>query len=96
MVVKENQPPLDADSALRCADPPPGEAFARVRQADRHGDRTEVRPLWASPALRGYRDWPGIAQVSKVERRVHRKGKRPQAVRYAVTRLAHVAAARRL
>jgi predicted transposase YbfD/YdcC len=92
MVVKENQPRLYADIALLFAEPPPGERFATARHADRHGDRTEVRHLWASAALAGYLEWPGLAQVCKVERVVQRKGCRTAEVRYAVTSLARASA----
>lgn len=61
IIVKENQPTVLTDIALLLADPPPGERFATARQQGRHGDRQEVRPLWASSALRDYLDWPGVA-----------------------------------
>jgi predicted transposase YbfD/YdcC len=96
IIVKENQPQLYADIALLFAQPPPGEHFATIRRADRHGDRTEVRQLWASAALTGYLTWPGVAQVCKVERVVQRKGCRTQEVRYAITSLATASAARLL
>jgi predicted transposase YbfD/YdcC len=96
IVVKENQPQLYADIALLFAAPPPGERFASVRQADRHGDRTEVRPLWASAALTGYLRWPGLAQVCQIERVVQRRGRRTQEVRYAITSLAATSAAQLL
>jgi predicted transposase YbfD/YdcC len=96
LIVKENQPALYADIALHFAEPPPGERFATTRRADRHGDRTEVRQLWASTALTGYLAWPGVAQVCKVERVVHHKRQRTQEVRYAITSLAHAGAARLL
>lgn len=96
IIVKANQPQLYADIALLFAEPPPGERFATVRHADRHGDRTEVRQLWASTALTGYLTWPGVAQVCKVERVVQHKGRRTQEVRYAITSLARATAARLL
>jgi predicted transposase YbfD/YdcC len=96
IIVKENQPQLYADIALLFAAPPPGEHVATVRQADRHGDRTEVRQLWASTALTGYLTWPGVAQVCKVERVVQRKGQRTQEVRYAITSVATASAAQLL
>ncbi len=96
IVVKENQPHLYADIALLFAVPPPGERFATSRSADRHGDRTEVRQLWASTALSDYLAWPGVAQVCKIERVVWRKGRRTHEVRYAITSLTAASAARLL
>ena len=96
VMVKENQPHLYADIALLFAAPPPGERFATARRVDCHGDRTEVRQLWASAALTGYLTWPGVAQVCKVERVVQRQGRRTQEVRYAVTSLAGASAAQLL
>jgi predicted transposase YbfD/YdcC len=93
---KENQPQLYADIALLFAAPPLGERFATVRWADRHGDRTEVRQLWASTALTGYLTWLGVAQVCKVERVVQPKGQRTREVRYAITSLATATAAQLL
>lgn len=81
LVVTEPQPQLHADSALLFAEPPPGEGFATVRWADRHGDRTEVGQLWASRALSDYLAWPGVAQVGTIERVVHHKGRRTHEVR---------------
>jgi predicted transposase YbfD/YdcC len=96
LVVKENQPQLYADIALLFAEPPPGDRLATVRTVDRHGDRTEVRQLWASPALSDYLDWPGVAQVGKIERVVHHKGRRTHDVRYVITSLGRATPARLL
>ena len=52
-----------------------------------HGDRVEVRRLWASSDLAGYSDWPHLAQVCRLERTVHHKGKTRREVAYAVTSL---------
>jgi predicted transposase YbfD/YdcC len=84
IIVKENQPDLYANIALLFEDPPPGETFAVAETHDRHGDRTESRWLWASSALTGYLDWPGIQQVMKVKRVWQTDGRRQQ-VRYAIT-----------
>lgn len=85
VVVKANQPQLYADVKLLFDEPPPGEVFATAVQHDRHGDRHEVRQLWASTALRGYIDWPGAQQVCKLERTTMRRGKVTRQVRYLIT-----------
>lgn len=96
LIVKENQAQLYADIALLFAEPPPGEPFAVAKQVDRHGNRTEVRTLWASAALADYLRWPGIAQVCKVVRVVAQAGRRTCEVRYAITSLVTAPAARLL
>ncbi len=52
-----------------------------------HGDRVEVRRLWASAALAGYSGWPHPAQVCRVERIVHRQGSARREMAYAATSL---------
>lgn len=86
-VVKQNQPALYADITVLFAAPPLGERFGYAEQRGWHGDRREVRRVWASTALEGYLDWPGVRQVCKVEREVERKGQRRSAVRYVATSL---------
>jgi predicted transposase YbfD/YdcC len=87
VIVKENQKHLYQDIKLLFDEPPPGEVFATVEQCEKHGDRVEVRRLWASSALRDYLDWPGVQQVIKIERVSRRKGKVSSQVRYAITSL---------
>lgn len=87
IIVKENQPTLYRDIELLFNEPPEDEVFATAEVRDRHGDRREVRRLWASTSLRGYLDWPGVEQVCKVERVSERKGKVTRQVRYAITDL---------
>lgn len=86
-VVKDNQPTLRADIALLFAQPPWGEEFATVTEQGRHGDRREVRKLWASTALNEYLDWPYVQQVCCVERRITRKGVTREETAYAITSL---------
>jgi predicted transposase YbfD/YdcC len=86
-VVKDNQPTLRADIALLFAAPPWGEEFATVTEQGRHGDRQEVRKLWASTALNEYLDWPHVQQVCCVERRITRKGVTRAETAYAITSL---------
>jgi hypothetical protein len=49
-----------------------------------HG-RRERRTLTATTALKGYLDWPGVAQVGRVESVVDRGGKRTTEPRYFIT-----------
>lgn len=85
--VKENQPTLYGDIALLFREPPPGEVFRVAQQKGRHGDRQEVRTLWASTALEGYLDWPYVRQACKIQREVVQKGKTTEEVRYVITSL---------
>lgn len=85
--VKENQPRLYDDLYWLFEWPAPGERFAAAVEHDKHGGRVETRRLWASSALRGSSDWPGLRQACKVERTVRRKGAVTTEVRYAITSL---------
>src|SRR5262245_37136611 len=60
--------------------------FAEHRTLDQHGDRIESRRLRATDLLNDYLDWPGVAQVCRVEREVRCRGGEPRReVAYAVT-----------
>lgn len=87
-VVKENQPTLHSDIATVFADP--AAPVATASEITHHSQRREWRRLRASTELVGYSDWPGLAQVLRVERRVlhTRTGKHTQEHAYAVTSLA--------
>jgi hypothetical protein len=87
MPIKANQPTLREDLRVLFADPPADVRTAATTTA--HGGRVEVRRLWASTALIGYRAWPGLAQALCLERTVTRKasGRVRRAVAYAVTSL---------
>ena len=87
VTVKSNQPHLYEDIKLLMDDPPEGEVFGKAEHSDRHGDRKEVRRLWASSGLSGYLDWPAVEQVCKVERETKHKGKVSREVRYFITNL---------
>ena len=87
LVVKENQPELLWSLELLFASPPAGEVFPRAKTRGRHGDRREERELLASAALNDYLDWPRLAQVCRIERRVERKGRERVEVGYAITSL---------
>lgn len=54
---------------------------------DKHGDRWERRRVCATDMLKGYLDWPGHAQVMKMESWRLVKGKAARQVRYAITSL---------
>jgi predicted transposase YbfD/YdcC len=85
--VKENQPDLHDDLRWLFEWPAPGETFATAVRHDQHGGRVETRRLWASTALAGYSDWPGLRQACKLERTVVHKGTVTTEVRYAITSL---------
>ena len=81
--VKDHQPTLKQDIVDLWEEGLP----PQVEQVDCHGDRVEVRRLWASDELIGYSDWPHLAQVCRTERIVHHKGKTRRELAYAVTSL---------
>ncbi len=83
MVVKDNQPTLLADIVLvfEHADLLAA-TITEARTSNLHGNRIEDRQLWASTALVGYADWPGLQQVMQLERTVINK--RTQHVRREV------------
>lgn len=87
VAVKANQPALEWAVRTLFSAPPPGERFAAAVAWDQHGDRIETRRLWASGALAGYLDWPGAAQVLRVERVCARRGRQTREVRYFLTSL---------
>ena len=93
VVVKGNQPALLDDLRTLFALPPTDDTtglaapFATAEQRGRHGDRQEVRRLWASGALHGYLDWPGARQAAKVERTSTRRGATTVQTRYVLTSL---------
>lgn len=93
LAVKQNQRQLFADIAL-LFDPPPTirtPPLGDCRQAETldygHGRTLERRVVTASTDLAGYLDWPGHAQVLRIERN-WRQGDQPhQAIGYAITSL---------
>jgi predicted transposase YbfD/YdcC len=93
LVVKENQPTLYADIRL-LFDPPPDSRplplldQREARTVDRgHGRRDEVRQLVASTDLTDYLDWPGLAQVFRLDHHWSEKGLTKQERHYGITSL---------
>lgn len=71
MVVKETQPQLLADIATVFAlTPVAGEQRTAAATLDLGHGRIEQRGLQTSDVLAGYSDWPGLAQVFRLERQV--------------------------
>jgi predicted transposase YbfD/YdcC len=104
LLVKANQPRLlgdlqllfDPPADLRPSPPPLTDRREAVSHDHGHG-RTEHRRLIASVDLLGYLDWPGHAQVFRLERHWTARGRPHQSVRYGITSLPPaVASAQRL
>jgi len=71
MMVKENQPQLLEDIQTVFALPPlAGERRTAAETLDLGHGRIEQRGLQTSNILMGYSDWPGLAQVFRLERQV--------------------------
>lgn len=93
--VKENQPTLLAELEELFRPPPlaPGHAaprrdFVTAQHVEQGHGRLEERVLTASTMLVGYSDWPYLAQVFQLERRVWQPGEQPlHEVRYGITSL---------
>jgi len=74
LVVKGNQPSVREDIATLFAEPAAvADTFAQAQTAELGHGRIEVRTLTSSAALVGYLDWPGLAQVFRLERQVRSK-----------------------
>ena len=99
LLVKEHQPTLYRDIAL-LFDPPPDvpplplldRREARTIETG-HGRRDDTRHLLASTDLAGYLDWPGLAQVFRLERPWLEEGQRQRQRHYGITSLAPAAGA---
>ena len=92
LVVKDNQPTLRWEIETVFSDEAAlADTIATAEQVSQHGGRVEARRLAASTALVGYSDWPGLAQVLRLDRRVVHAGSGVvlrQETAYAVTSLA--------
>ncbi len=94
LLVRENQPTLLHDLAL-LFDPPPA-LPAPLPLLDRrevctlekgHGRTHDRRHLVASTDLTGYLDWPGVAQVFRLERTWRERGTAHRHLHYGITSL---------
>lgn len=93
VLVKRNQETLHADLQW-LFDPPPARParplvdHRAARTMDTgHGRQREVRELVASTDLTAYLDWPGVAQVFRIERSWREHGHAKRAVHYGITSL---------
>jgi predicted transposase YbfD/YdcC len=89
MVVKQNAPLMLEDIAYLFSEPEHLVHLATAQTTNLHGDRIEIRRLWASSDLADYVDWPEAQQVLRLDRTVIHKatGKQYQETSYAVTSL---------
>ncbi len=89
MIVKDNHPHLRADIEQVFALPPWGDAQPSITTLDVGHGRIEQRTLTTSAALVGYSDWPGLAQVFRLQRHVitKKRGTERVEVVYGVTSL---------
>jgi predicted transposase YbfD/YdcC len=93
LIVKDNQPTLAHDIRLLFDPPCDLATLPLLDQRETwsletgHGRRDERRSLIASTDLTAYLDWPGLAQVFRVERTWQERGVVKGAVRYGMTSL---------
>lgn len=94
LVVKHNQPTLRRDIAWLFASPTEHDAplslldARTARTVERgHGRTNDTRVLTATTDLLGYSDWPGLAQVFRLERGWYEDGIKQHATHYGVTSL---------
>jgi predicted transposase YbfD/YdcC len=93
LLVKENQPSLlealatHFDPPATLAALPPLDTRIATTRARGHGRQGEVRTVTASTDLTAYLDWPGLAQVVRLERTWLAKGTRKREVHYLITSL---------
>lgn len=87
--VKDNQPQLHDDIRRLFTDVPPKPDFERVETVDGTHGRLDKRTLTVSSMLQDYSDWPHLAQVFQVVRRVTdpQTGSTTEETRYGVTSL---------
>jgi predicted transposase YbfD/YdcC len=94
LLVKANQPTLHRDLELTFDPPPDGppplplldRRVARTVERG-HGRDEDTRHLIASTDLTGYLDWPGLAQVFRLERTWREAGQQKRQLHYGITSL---------
>lgn len=93
LLVKDNQPALHEAITL-WFDPPPALArrpvtdWRTARTIDTgHGRRPEIREVIASTDLNTDLEWPGVAQVVRIERTWREHGQPKRALHYGITSL---------
>jgi len=100
MIVKENHPTLRATLELLLSSPVSSRVECqRAVQHDKGHGRIERRELVSSSVLAGRIDWPGLAQIFRIqrERKQVKTGKREAETVYGITSLpAKQAGARKL
>ena len=91
VLVKANQPTLADDLRLLFDPPFPAPPLDDRRAATTidqgHGRYADTRHLVASTDLVGYLDWPGVAQVFRLERTWWARGRAHRTVHYGLTSL---------
>jgi predicted transposase YbfD/YdcC len=90
LVAKGNQPTLAEDLSLFFSDPPADCQDWRTAQTINKGHgRLEIREVVVSTELNEFlgRQWTGVAQVFRLLRTVHKKGKVSQEIVYGITSL---------
>ena len=87
--VKDNQPQLHDDIRRLFTDVPPKPDFERVETVDGTHGRIDKRTLTVSRMLQPYSDWPHLAQVFQIVRRVtdSHTGETSEETSYGVTSL---------
>lgn len=87
--VKDNQPQLHDDIRRLFIDVPPKPDFETVTSVDGTHGRLDKRTLTVSSMLQEYSDWPHLAQVFQIVRRVtdRQTGVTTETTRYGVTSL---------
>lgn len=94
LITKANQPTLVQD-ITDLVEPVPGgppllplsDRREMQTQEQGHGRTDERRRLLASTVLSGYLDWPGVAQVFRLQRSWRQRGKPHRQVRFGITSL---------
>lgn len=90
LIVKQNQPQLYRDLQLFFEDPQVDHSdWQSARNCSKGHGRLEVGQITTSTDLNEYleRDWAGIAQVFRLERRVSKKGQTTQEIVYGLSSL---------